>query len=256
MQVIDVISSAMRLCGSLAPGEVPNGSEGADFFQRLNDRIDELNSDRGNLLPSANIALTPASPKAAYKIGPGAADFNQPRPAVIESFSHVVGGLQHDVELVSSDNYASIRDRSATSLVVSKLWCDYGNPIATLTVWPIPSVTPTFQLFSWSLIPQFATLFDTVALPPAWQKFLQFDLALNIAADLGTPDNILNQITPQAIQAYNNMRGLNQQYFATAKGNAMLGIIPTVGVPKTTGMDVASQQLGGPVQMVPAGGGQ
>lgn len=251
MQVIDIISSAMRLCGSLAPGEVPSASEATDFFNRLNDRIDELNTDRGNLLPSTSVNLVPGNAKATYKIGPGAADFNQPRPAVIESFSHVIGGVQHDVEVISSDNYASIRDRAATSAIVLKLFCDFGNPIANLTVWPIPSSAPTFQLFAWTLIPQFITIFDTVALPPAWSKFLQFDLALNIQADLGTPANIIASITPQAQQAFINMRSLNQQYFATAKGNAMLGDIPTVGVPHTTGKDVANPTLGGPVQMIP-----
>ena len=251
MQVIDVISSAMRLCGSLAPGETPNGSESTDFFQRLNDRIDELNADRGNLLPTTYTALAAGSAKATYAIGPSASDFNQARPVVIESFSHVVGGLQHDVEIVSSDNFASIRDRAATSLVVSKVFCDFAYPIANLHVWPVPSATPTFSMFAWTELSQFSTLYDTISFPPAWQKFLQFDLALNIAADLGTPDNILAQITPQAVQAFTNMRALNQQYFTTAKGNVMMGNIPTVGVPRTTGVDVVPPPLGSTFQMIP-----
>lgn len=255
MQVIDIITSAMRLCGSLAPGETPNTSETDDFFQRLNDRIDQLNADRLNLLPPEATQLIAASAKNAYAIGPGATDFSQARPVVIESFSHVVGGLQHDVELVSSDNFASIRDRAASSLVVLKAFCDYGNPIATIKVWPVPSATPVFSMFAWTLIAEFASVFDTVALPPAWRKFLQWDLAVQIAADLGTPADIVNSFAGIAQQAYMDMRALNQQYVTTAKGNAMLGNIPTIGVPRTTGVIAANPAPGGPVQMIPVGGG-
>jgi hypothetical protein len=257
MQVLDILTSAARLVGSLAPGETLNASETTDFFQRLNDRIDELNADRLNQLPPVATALAAASAKSTYTVGPAAADFPLvPRPVLIQSLSHTVGGIEHDVELVSSDNFAAIRDRAATSVVVLKAFCDYGNPIATIKVWPVPSATPTFSMFAWTVIAQFATTFDTVTLPPGWAKFLQWDLAVQIAADLGTPPDILSMLVPQANAALMNMRALNQQYVTTAKGNAMLADIPTLGVPRTTGTMAANPQPGGPLAMMPIPGAQ
>lgn len=256
MQVLDILNSAARLCGSLAPGETLNASEYQDFFQRLQDMQDSWSTDRENLFVVGSQTLTASVAKAAYTIGSGAADFNVPRPLLIQTASQIIGGITRPMELVDSTNFAGIEDKSATSLRVLKLYCDYNFPIATLNVWPTPVNPPVFELYTQTALPTWVTIFDTVNLPDGYSRALQYNLAIDIAPDLGTPNNILAIIAPIAAESKMAMRALNQQFLASQFGPSSTGAIPMVGVPLTTGRNLASPQIGGPNQMQPVGAGQ
>ena len=252
MQVIDILNSAARLCGSLAPGETLNASEYTDFFQRLQDMQDSWSTDRMNLFLVSIVPLTAASAKAAYTIGPGATDFNQTRPLLIQTASHILNGITEGLDIVDSVNFASIQDKSTTGKRFLKLYCDYGSPVATLNVWPIPVAAPTFELYAQQPLPTWVTIFDTVALPDGYNKALQYNLAIDIAGDLGTPSDILANIAPIAQQSLQAVRALNQQFLASQFN----GPFPNVGSPKTTGTNLAPPTLGGASQMQPIGGVQ
>jgi hypothetical protein len=252
-QVIDILTSAAMLCGSLAPGETLNASESQDFFYRLLDMQSAWSGERENLFVVGITELVATLAKGTYTLGPGAGDFSQARPILIQTASHVLNGITESLELVDSTNFASIQDRSATSKLILKLYCDYNSPVATLYVWPIPALPPTLELFTQTPLPVWVTIFDTVTLPDIYLKALKFNLAVNIAPDLGTPDNILQQIVPQAVEAKMAMREVNQMFLASQLGQNSTGAIPTVGVPHTTGNLLANPQPGGPVQMTPIG---
>lgn len=252
MQVIDILNSAARLCGSLAPGETLNASEYTDFFQRLQDMQDSWSTDRMNLFLVSVITLTSATAKASYTIGPGASDFNQTRPLLIQTASHILNGITEGLELVDSVNFASIQDKSTTAKLILKLWCDYGSPVANFNVWPTPVMPPTFELYVQQPLPTWVTIFDTVSLPDGYSRALQYNLALDIAGDLGTPSDILANIVPTAQQSLQAVRALNQQFLASQ----FMAPSPNVGVPKTTGINLAPPTLGGASQMQPLGGGQ
>lgn len=260
MQVLDILNSAARLCGSLAPGETLNASEYQDFMQRLQDMQDSWSTDRENLFVVATQTLVATVAKAAYTIGTGVAnftaDFAVPRPLLIQTASHILGGITESLELVDSTNFASIQDKSTTAKLVLKLYCDYNYPIATLNPWPVPVAPPTFELYTQTPLPTWVTIFDPVNLPSGYLRALQYNLAINIAADLGTPNNILAEIQPEAEKSYMEMRRLNQQFLASQLGPNSTGAIPMVGVPLTTGRNLANPVPGGPVQMQPSGAPQ
>jgi hypothetical protein len=250
-QVIDILNGAALALGSLSPGQSLNASESQDFLSRLQDMQDSLSTERENLFVVGNQQLTPPASKASYQIGPSATDFNQPRPLLIQTASHIYNGITEDIELVDSVNFASIRDKAATSKVITKLYCDYNAPIATLYVWPVPVLAPVIELYTQTPLPTWSTIFDTVNLPDGYLKMLKFNLALNIAGDLGTPANILAMIQPVAIDSLAAVRALNQQFLGSYLGGQSRGKQPNVGVPQTSGVNVAAGPLGSPVQMVP-----
>lgn len=250
MQVQDILNSAARLCGSLAPGETLNASEYADFFQRFTDMLSSWSTDRLNLFLVSIQTLTAGSAKAAYTIGIGAADFNQARPMLIQTASHILGGITESLELVDSVHFSSIQDKSTTAKLILKLWCDYASPVATLNVWPTPTAAPTFELYTQTPLPVYATIFDTVSLPDGYLRALQYNLAIDISADLGTPSDILANIAPIAAQSLQAMRELNQQFLASQ----LMAPPPNVGAPRATGINLANPQLGGSSQMLPSQG--
>jgi hypothetical protein len=135
--------------------------------------------------------------------------------------------------------------------VVEKLFCDFASPIATLRIWPTPPTAPTFEMWAWTPLATFVTVTDPIDLPPAYSKWLQYDLAMNIAADLGTPASILQLIAPIAASSKADMRAINELYLTAA----MRGKNPTLGSPFASGSIVASPQLGGETVMVPPGQG-
>ncbi len=253
MQVIDLLNAAARECGSLATGETLNASEYQDFFERLLNMQEGWNTDRENLFVVETQTLTALTAKAAYQIGPGAADFDQERPLLIQTASQVLGGITESLELVDSTNFASIQDKAATSKLILRMYCDYGFPIATLSVWPVPTAAPVFELYTQTPLPTWGTIFDMIALPGSYIRALRLNLAIDISSELGTPDNILAGIVPRAQSAMIEMRRLNQQFLASQLNSNSTGTIPTVGVPRTTGINLANPQPGGPTQMVPAG---
>ena len=254
MQVLDILNSAARLCGSLAPGQTLNASEYQDFFQRLQDMQDSWSTDRENLFVVAIQTLTATVAKPSYTIGTGAADFNVPRPLLIQTASHILNSITEALELVDSTHFASIQDKSTTANLILKLYCDYNFPIATLNVWPTPNNPPTFEFYTQTPLPTWSTIFDQVNLPAGYFRALQYNLAIDIAPDLGTPNNILAEIVPIAQASYMDMRRLNQQFLASQLGPNSPGQVPMVGVPQTTGRSLANPVPGGPVQMVPLGG--
>lgn len=251
MQVLDILNSAARLCGSLAPGETLNASEYQDFAQRLQDMKDSWSTDRENLFVVAIQTLVALSAKASYTIGPGG-DFPV-RPLLIQTASHVLNGITEGLELVDSVNFASIQDKSTTAKLILKLYCDYNFPVATLNVWPTPAAPPIFELYTQTPLPTWVTIFDQVLLPSGYVRALQYNLAIDIAPDLGTPNNILAEIQPIAVESKMEMRRLNQQFLASQLGTNSLGTTPMVGVPQTTGRNLANPVPGGPVQMQPLG---
>ena len=251
--VLDILTSAAILCGSLAPGETLNASESTDFFQRFQDMTDSWSTDRENLFVVGIQTLTAATAKASYTIGPDpTADFNQARPMLIQTASHVLNGITEALELVDSTNFASIQDKSTTGRLILKMWCDYNEPVATLNIWPTPVVAPILELYTQTPLPTWSTIFDPVNLPNGYKRAFKYNLAMNIAPDLGTPSDILALISPEADKSYMEMRRLNQQFLASQLGSNSLGTIPMVGVPKTTGINLANPALGGPSQMVPS----
>ena len=251
--VLDILTSAAILCGSLAPGETLNASESTDFFERFQDMTDSWSTDRENLFVVGVQTLVASVAKSAYTIwADPSADFNQTRPMLIQTASHVLNGITEALELVDSTNFASIQDKSTTAKLILKMYCDYGEPIATLNVWPTPVNPPTFELYTQTPLPTWDTLFDPVNLPNGYKRAFKYNLAMNIAPDLGTPSDILAIIAPEAEKSYMEMRRLNQQFLASQLGSNSLGTIPMVGVPKTTGVNLANPQLGGPSQMVPS----
>lgn len=245
----DIIASSMRLLQALRPGETPSNSELTDFLARMNDMIDQANADRLNLLPSRASTLTAASAKASYTIGPSATDFNTARPVFIQSLSQVFNGVKLPIDIVDSTEFASVRDLAATAKLVEKAFCDFASPIATVYVWPVPAATPTFEMWSWTALATYATVLDPVDLPPAYSKWLQYDLAMNIAADLGTPGNVLQLIAPIAASSKADWRSLNEMYLTMATR----GKNPNIGSPYASGATVAPPQLGGDIVMVPPG---
>lgn len=235
--VLDLITQAARKLNVIQQGQTLSGSEAADLFLILNGVVDQINSNRPDLFAVAEQAFALTSTKQDYLIGPGAADFNQPRPVRIQNASCLVGALRRPVNLLDAVAWGGITDRSSNGNIVENVYYDYGYPIAGLHVNPIPIGAMSIVATIWTVLAQFSTLADPVNLPPAYWDMLVYRTAIRAASEYGA------QITPElaglSSEATAHVEAFNAANLTPAMKQELL---PAVGLPQ------APPQQGQPTQ--------
>lgn len=185
INVTQLITSSLSLMGRLGPGRTAGTSELNAAFNCLNEMIDEWGAERLMVFQTVRQTFTLAGGTQTYTIGPGGT-FNTTRPTRIETANIIVSGFRLPIELVTADEYSQkILETTLTGQAPRILYDDYATPLSTLYVWPVPSGTPTLEIFTWQVIGQFATLTDNVAMPAAYLKALRWGLAVAFASELG-----------------------------------------------------------------------
>lgn len=209
MTVTDLITGALRLNGRLGPGRTAGPSELAAAFITLNELLDEWGVERLMVYQTLRSTYSLSGGVGTYTIGPGGT-FNAVRPVRIETANIITSGFRLPMEIVTADEYSQkILETGLQGQAPRILYDDYAAPLSTLYVWPVPSGSPTLELFTWQVLLQFATLTDTVALPAGYLKALRYNLAVQFASEIGkTPQGWVLQSaaeTKQRIQRLNKI---------------------------------------------------
>lgn len=183
--VQDLITSALRKIGVLAAGETPNSDENTDALASLNNLLESWSAQEAMVYNIVNFQHALTANTQSYTIGTGGT-FNTPRPLKIER-AGIIGSdtLRHDMNIVGAKAWAAIEEKSLTGILPKVLYNDNAFPLATLNVWPKPSGTPTLDLYIWQQLTAFATVGDTINLPPPYFRALAFQLAIDLAPEYG-----------------------------------------------------------------------
>ncbi len=129
--------------------------------------------------------LTPG--KYAYTIGPGG-DFDTPRPsAVTDAYVRDGNGSDTPVEILSSDEYYAIDDKSIATGRPQGLWFDPGltqaaSPLGVINLYPAPDPSTPYTLYMGEQGPltEFVNLTDNVTFQPAYYEALEYNLAVRL----------------------------------------------------------------------------
>lgn len=230
--VLDIITRALQVTGSLATLETPSADDAQLGLQTLNEMIDGWNSQRLNLFTVGyqQYPLQPA--QQTYQVGPGGVDFNYPSIVLIQTASVIVPGTsaRMELDLLSSVEWAALREKYLIGVFPQRLYCDYNWPISLLNLHPVPSGSITLELYLWSILPAFSTISDPVNFRPGYVEALEYNLALKLAPIYGMQ---VDQITIALAQTYKQqMQSLNAQFLAGALGPASVPTMPSEGVPQ------------------------
>ncbi len=189
----DMIYAAFRIAGILrGPRRGLSNSEIGDGQDCLNSLLDSWNAERLNVYAIKDEIFNLVVNKQSYTIGidPAGlltADFVTDRPERIRNaniITNVGGGPQSTrvpMTLLNDDGWAGIRVRSTGSSIPQQLYDDYDSPLSTLNLWPFPNAAAQLELFSWKQLVQIVNPTDTISLPPAYRRALEFNLALELA---------------------------------------------------------------------------
>ena len=86
---------------------------------------------------------------------------------------------------VDDADFAGIALRGLNS-TYPNVWYDNGNyPLRTISLWPIPQQSWAIELWCWEPIGQSTDLDAPLNLPPGYERYLRFKLAVEIAAEFG-----------------------------------------------------------------------
>lgn len=190
---ITMITTAMRLAGVIGKGETPDADESADGLAALNSMLESWSIERLYVYYIVQEALTLVPGQATYTMGTGG-DLNTTRPTRIDDSCFVAYGslLNIPLQLINADAYAGLVAPTIQSNVPQYIFADMQYPLVRLSFYPVPNTAYTAYIRSWKQMQSFATLTDVLALPPGYQRAIEYSLAEEYGPQFGVdvPPNV------------------------------------------------------------------
>src|SRR5262252_7781732 len=167
--VSDLIHSSFRLIGAIAAGEVLETNELNDAFVSLNQMIASWSTEGLSLVGRQRL-LVGVGGTNTYAL--------PTRPVKIESASVSSGGVDCPLEIVDSVGWENVPEKAMLSAIIKKLYCDYQYPNSTAYIWPTPRLSGTLEMWIYAVIAAFATVGDTIDLPPGYEIAVRYNFAV------------------------------------------------------------------------------
>ena len=224
MTVLDLIASSLRLIGVGAINETPESPDANNAFNVLNMMLEQWSLQKLALYQFTNSLFSLTLGTGTYTIGTGGT-FNAARPIQITSafIRDTSPGFNIDrqLEIIPNDKYQAIVLKSLTS--VYPQWINYvaGYPLGTIYLYPIPNTAPlSLGISQKTQLAAFTALTETIALPPGYEAALRYNLAIELAAEYGSP---ISPIIQQKANEYlGNLKRMNQQDILAATESFMV----------------------------------
>jgi hypothetical protein len=187
----DLVRSSFRLVGVLREGQGPNVDDITDSLVVLNAMISSWSIDRLNIFDIQRNTYNLVANQQTYQIGPGAPDFDAPRPIRIDRAAvlYTPNG-QYDPELplgmMTTREWEDLRIKNITSPIPTGIYNDNAYPNANLSLWPIPTITIPLILYTWqALTGNFTSgqLDDSLSFPPGYEDAIRYNLAVRLAPE-------------------------------------------------------------------------
>lgn len=171
-----------------ASGYTLTANEAADLLTILTSLIDSLNTQRGLIYQILKESHALVAGTATYTMGT-AGTFGSVRPVKIEkAFVRDTNNIDvSQLDICGFDQYDDIVSKTTQSTYPTHLFndCSIASGAATITLWPVPSAAYTLFIDSWKQLQAFTALSENLLLPPGYQRFLEYSLAVEYAPEKG-----------------------------------------------------------------------
>jgi hypothetical protein len=225
--VLDIVTDALNEIGVLAAGEVATADDGAVALRSLNRMINAWKAERVYIYQTTRTTWSITANDGSYTVGTGG-DVSVLRPVRIDhvaiSDSAITPATEVPLRLMTDADYARIAIKTQTSNWPEAAYYNLTYPLATLTLWPVPtSTTLTGVLYAPQAAAEFSALATAVSLPPGYERFVVKNLALELAPQYGaTPSQDLKEQAKdaKAVVLRVNKRLVEMQFDPGAGGSA------------------------------------
>lgn len=185
----DLVTGALRKIGQYAPGEPLDASDAQDALDTLNGMLDLWSTQHLSVYNQVETVVSLTAGQASYTVGAGG-DFNMVRPLALSAAYSRLTSTSSTVDfpcrIVTLDRYAGIGMKNQPGPWPKMAFYNAGIPLGTLTVWPVPSASIEFHLWSDAVFASLG-LSDTVNLPRGYFLGLQYSLAELLCSEYGQP---------------------------------------------------------------------
>ena len=179
-----MVLRALRLIGEKTVGDTLTTAEQTAYLADLNSMMDSWSIERLMVYQLLQETKALTSGTASYTIGTGGA-FNTTRPTKIVDPCFVRDGssIDHPVAVIDAVSYGNITLKSSAASWPSALFYDGADVagLGTIYLYPVPGSGLTLYINSWKQLTQFATIGETLVLPPGYQRAIEFNFAVEVA---------------------------------------------------------------------------
>ena len=205
-----IITRAMRLAGVIGKGEALDSDESTDGLAALNTMLDSWSIEKLFVYQIVDETLTMVANQQTYTMGSGG-DLNTTRPTRIQDSCFIrYATIDIPLQLVDELAWANITVKGVTSILPMYLFADMQYPLVNLNFYPKPSSTSAVaHIKSWKQLQQFTALTTDLALPPGYQRAIEYSLASEFGPEFGA--SIPDAVVAIAQKARGNIKRLNSQ---------------------------------------------
>ena len=186
----DLVTAALKLIGSIAPGESVTADEAVDGLASINRMIDSWSNEELLIYSVVREEFLLTAGDKDYTIGSGG-NFNTTRPIRIESAAIKVGTIEYPLMLRTSMEYAEIVNKGLSSTIPKDLYYDPAYPLGIINLYPIPAAAYYLVLYSFKQISNIATIDTSISLPPGYERALVYNAAIELSPEYGKIPNEL-----------------------------------------------------------------
>ncbi len=230
---LDLLTDAITYIGQAGIGQSISPEQAQQGLRKCNRMTQEWSIQK---LVEFVVTVRPFALAATvqdYTVGP-TGGFVGTRPVFVDSGLALIPGssMQNPMNILTKEQWDALPDSGVVcgpNGAPANLWPEYTFPDLTFHVSPIPSTVVNIRLGTWELIQQFATLFDEISLPPAYEKAIMYNLAVELAGDYDQP--VTQELAMLASGSLNNIKTNNAQKLRGALGETQTLSSPNVGIP-------------------------
>ena len=204
-----IILRSLRLIGEKPIGGTLTSDEQKAYLADLNTMLDGWSIERLMVYQLLQETKALTSGTGSYTIGSGGAfDTTRPTKIVNPCFTRDTSNYDRPLTLIDAEAYGNIPLKATTGTYPEYLFYDtaYVSGLGTLKLYPYPGSGLTLYINSWKQLTQFASITETVALPPGYQRAIEFNLAVELA---GGFTNVSNEVAKVARESKATLKGFN-----------------------------------------------
>lgn len=230
--LLDVIGGALTIIGQLGRGQTVAPEDGALGLTETNLLLSQASTKRLMLPYVGTRTYTLVANTADYTVGPSGL-FVAPRPTLIESAqAQVAPGVDAwiPMNVLDKAKWDGLIDRSAVGLFPISIYPEYaGFPNLAFHIHPKPSSGSGIRLGAWEALTQFTSVFDVIAMPPAYEEWIKATLAVLMAPSYDQP--VPGPVLQRQAKAEQAVMEINAQSIGGSLGTTQSLVTPNVGQP-------------------------
>ena len=220
-----IILSALRLTGTLRSGYSATAGELSDCLQVLQDMLDAWSAERlvvfalpYTTMDQNGVTLSLKANQQKYVLGNihGTEDFRMARPPKIDNVSVIYTAspttpVEIGMDMYNVKQWQAIPNKSTPSLLPQICYVEptTDGTDFNLYFWPIPTQAQPIVLYPWAALNQFPNLQAAFAMPPAYNKAIRYNLAVDLAMEFSTDLTKFPLVMQEAAKTKNIIKAIN-----------------------------------------------